>query len=464
MTARRSRVSIAANPVLVGAVTTVIVAVAVFLAYNANSGLPFVPTYSIDAQVTDAAELVAGNEVFIGGSRVGQVSEVRALPGDRPVAQISMNLEAAAGPLRDDTRVLIRQKSNVGLKYVELDPGVSGRELPDGSTLGLRQSDPTVAFDEVVDVFDPPTRKAIPKLLADLGDGFAGRGRDLGVTLELLPATLDDLGVVMANLRDPRTDLRGFVQGLASAAATVAPRADRLGDVFDDGATTFGAIADERAAFGGFIDETAELERVGTPALRDVNPLLQDARLLVRDALPSARVLSRTARVTSRGLRASGPAVGRARTVARPLGTLLSSLRTLAVNPSTTGSMRRLTDIVRDVAPALTFINPIQTRCNAFGLWTRNVPSVVSEGDRFGTWFRFVGIQKADEMTPQGAAAPDLHYGTQPDFGQEGECENFHEDYVPGQQIGRIPGVQPGFTEATPGGTLAQRVAAEDTP
>ena len=33
----------AASPTLVGAITTLIVILAVFLAYNANNGLPFVP-------------------------------------------------------------------------------------------------------------------------------------------------------------------------------------------------------------------------------------------------------------------------------------------------------------------------------------------------------------------------------------------------------------------------------------
>jgi len=43
---RRGASSIAANPVLIGAATTLVVIVAVFLAYNANNGLPFVPTYA----------------------------------------------------------------------------------------------------------------------------------------------------------------------------------------------------------------------------------------------------------------------------------------------------------------------------------------------------------------------------------------------------------------------------------
>ena len=73
---RRSGASIAANPVLIGAATTLVVIVAVFLAYNANSGLPFVPTYELKTEVSDAANLVKGNDVRIGGTRVGAVTEI----------------------------------------------------------------------------------------------------------------------------------------------------------------------------------------------------------------------------------------------------------------------------------------------------------------------------------------------------------------------------------------------------
>ena len=68
--------SIAASPTMVGAVTTLIVIVAVFLSYNANRGLPFVPTYQVNAEVPSASELVVGNDDKIGGSRVGAVSSI----------------------------------------------------------------------------------------------------------------------------------------------------------------------------------------------------------------------------------------------------------------------------------------------------------------------------------------------------------------------------------------------------
>src|SRR5262249_2405732 len=62
---------IALSPVLVGAVTVLVIIVAVFLAYNANNGLPFVSTYDLKARVPNADALVKANEVRIGGARVG---------------------------------------------------------------------------------------------------------------------------------------------------------------------------------------------------------------------------------------------------------------------------------------------------------------------------------------------------------------------------------------------------------
>ena len=76
-TAMRSRgSSIAGNPVLIGAATVLVVIVAMFLSYNANAGLPFVPTYQLKVEAPSAAALVKGNEVRIGGARVGAVDTI----------------------------------------------------------------------------------------------------------------------------------------------------------------------------------------------------------------------------------------------------------------------------------------------------------------------------------------------------------------------------------------------------
>ena len=74
----RRRSSLAASPLLIGAITTLIVVVAVFLSYNANNGLPFVPTYNIKVELPEASGLQPSNQVRIAGTRVGIVSSLTA--------------------------------------------------------------------------------------------------------------------------------------------------------------------------------------------------------------------------------------------------------------------------------------------------------------------------------------------------------------------------------------------------
>ena len=94
---------IAGNPVLIGAATVLVLIVAVFLAYNANNGLPFVPSYNLKAEVPSAANLVRGNEVRIGGTRVGVVDsiEVERREDGTNIALLGLKLERAAEPLLD---------------------------------------------------------------------------------------------------------------------------------------------------------------------------------------------------------------------------------------------------------------------------------------------------------------------------------------------------------------------------
>ena len=101
---------VASSPILVGAVTILVVIVAVFLAYNANNGLPFVSTYNLKAEVPNANALVKGNEVRIGGVRVGIVKSVVPVQesNGKVFAELSLSLDKNAEPLPVDSTVTIR--------------------------------------------------------------------------------------------------------------------------------------------------------------------------------------------------------------------------------------------------------------------------------------------------------------------------------------------------------------------
>jgi len=460
---RRPGSSIAANPVLIGAVTVLVVAVAVFLSYNANSGLPFVPSYEIKAVVPDAAELVPGNDVNVGGARVGQVTKVQAaLQRGVPVAVLTMKLEKPLEPLPGDTQLLIRQRSNVGLKYVELRPGRDRTPgVPPGGTLPLRQAVLPVDLDDVVSTFDAPTRRGLSNTISELGVGLAGRGRDINRALENLPAVFRDLTVVSRTLASADTDLHGFISGTAAAVSAIAPVAEPLRELFDRGATTFAALDAERDALAATIERAGPTEREAADGFVALRPLLREATRFARDAGPALRVLPSASRRFAGALRATGPALGRAQRIAPPLDALVVQTRRLARMPALTGALRRLTYVVTEAIPLLRYVNPFQTRCNALGLWFRNVPSIGSEGDAMGTWFRFTPVSNVTELVPQAGRTANLHYAPLGDVGQEGECEYGNENFAAGQTIGRVPGRQPLATESTIPGTLAQNINNE---
>ena len=162
MRRRPGDTGIAANPVLVGALTVLVTVVAVFVSYNANSGLPFVPSYKITVRVPDGNGLQSGREVRIGGTRVGVVSEVDAVArGRRTYAQAELKLEDRFGPLRSDSRVSVRPLSPLGLKYLEIEPGRRGRALVSGAVLPLSRSRATIDLATTLGEFEAGTRTVI---------------------------------------------------------------------------------------------------------------------------------------------------------------------------------------------------------------------------------------------------------------------------------------------------------------
>ena len=120
---------LAGNPVLIGALTVLVTVVAVYLAYNATNGLPFVPTYRLHVQAVNASELSHGDDVNLGGARVGVVSTVTAsrTRSGKPIALLNIQLQNSIKPLPVDSRFTVRLKGAIGLKYLQITPGHSTR-------------------------------------------------------------------------------------------------------------------------------------------------------------------------------------------------------------------------------------------------------------------------------------------------------------------------------------------------
>ena len=129
---RRRSSSIAGSPLLIGAVTTLIVVVAVYLSYNANNGLPFVPTYNIKVELP--AGLGAAGRQPGASRRHPRGHRQRAEPAREPAAPATsprsptLKLEKKVEPLPANTTAAVQSVSTIGLKYLELEAGNSLRD------------------------------------------------------------------------------------------------------------------------------------------------------------------------------------------------------------------------------------------------------------------------------------------------------------------------------------------------
>ncbi|MDX6594947.1 MAG: phospholipid/cholesterol/gamma-HCH transport system substrate-binding protein [Solirubrobacterales bacterium] len=443
---------VASSPILVGAVTILVVIIAVFLAYNANNGLPFVSTYNLKVKVPNADALVKGNEVRIGGVRVGIVkSVVPEQESDGTVfAELSLSLDKNAEPLPVDSTVTIRPKSALGLKFLQVTPGDSSKGFKPGETIPLTAYTPEpVDIDEFFDTFDEPTRKAIRQNQAGFGNALAGRGPQLNEAIGALRRLVVNGQPVLRTIVEPSSNFAGFWRALEDLSATVAPVAETQASLFVALDRTFAAFA---RVSRPYIQETIEK---GPPTLDAVNADLPAVRPFFRDSgrffaalRPGAKALGDTSPVIAKALHAGVPALNASPVLNNQLTPTAEALVAFQEAPGVFNGLNLLVDTNELLKPALKFIAPSQTQCNYITLAFKNLANSNSEGNDQGNWLNILPFVPAEgpnsESSPASAPANGptpanhLHFNPYPNTGAPGQshgCEAGNEKYLTGTTV-----------------------------
>jgi virulence factor Mce-like protein len=482
--------SLAASPTLVGAVTVLVVVVAVFLAYQANQGLPFVPTYKLSAELPDADSLVPGNDVRIGGIRVGQIKTVEpVIVNDAPcpndptrqctsqVAKVNMELNRDIQPLPENSTVVVRARSALGLKYLEIDRGNSSKGFEPGSTVPLTAARPEpVEIDQVFNMFDDPTRVAIQTNLLEFGNALAGRGVDLNEAIGQLKPLVQVLTPVMRNLADPNTGLSNFVSSLSATAAEVAPVAQIQGQLFADLDTTFGAFARVARPFiQESISKGPATEDTAIATLPKVRPFLANTAKLFGELQPGFHAIAPVQKDLGNSIVNGVKALALAPALNAQLDPTAQSLLNLANNAPARLGVQYLTQFNTTLGPPLSFITPAQSVCNYASILFSNAASLASYNDGIANGQRFIvlqpplaeGSQTGPSSGPSngqgGLPTNFLHYNPYPNTaspGQTRECEAGNEGFPGGVTIGNVPGNQGIHTS----GQILQQVEKQGKP
>jgi virulence factor Mce-like protein len=385
---RRGTASIVASPVLVGAVTVLIVLVAVFLAYNANNGLPFVPTYDVWAQIPSGANLVKGNEVRVGGFRVGVVDKIVPeydAAQKKTIAKVHMKLDKSVQPLATNTQVLVRQRSALGLKYIQLTPGQAKTSYRAGDTIPLKQAGTPVEFDDLFDTFDQKTRDSSRLSLKGYGDAFSGRGTSLNGAIQALNPFLVHLTPVMKNLSNPNTQLSEFFKEIGKASAEVAPVAKVQAQLFTNMADTFAAFDHNPTALQQSIEKAPPTLDTATASFKAQQPFLADFADLSHRLRPAASTLPHMLPALNRALGSGTQVLPKTVELNEETQNLFQALDDLAKNPNTFLALQDLTTTVSVTGPMLEYVAPFQTVCNNAVYFFSGLSGHMSEDVNGGT-------------------------------------------------------------------------------
>jgi len=404
--------SVASNPVFVGAVTVLVVVVAVLLAYQANQGLPFVPTFEMKVDTPDAARLVVGNEVREGGFRIGQVTKIEPVGNGpaRPGAQLTLKLDKSAVPIPQDTTIRIRPRSALGLKYVDLLRGKSGTPLREGEVIATNANAVGPELDDFFSIFDEPTRENVERNLDYFGSGVAGRGEALNRTLGAAPELLGDLPPVMRTVADPDTRLVRLLDETADLTRVLAPLSDPLARGFTGMADTFEALSRDPQALRDTIERSPDTLEVGINSLPDTRPLLTRLAAISDEVRGTAREVRTSVPAINRALAAGTPVLRRLPAFTGDLEGSLRALRSLARSPTTDITIGGLTDTMRTLNPTLRWAGPHVTVCNYFTYWWTYLADHLSDEDATGTvqriQLKLAPLEQENSLASIGAHEP----------------------------------------------------------
>ena len=372
--------------------TVLVAIVAVFLAYNANAGLPFVPTYDVKAQLPGGSNLV---EAQRGAHRRLPRRRRRPDPPRRRPARPPRRRPGPRRPLGRGHRHEARQGLRADrARHADPDPAALGARpqvrraacragrrpsCRPGGTIPLAQSLKPVELDDFFSTFDEDFRANQRTVLEGYGNALAGRGQVINLAIQDLVPFLRKLEPVMRTLSD---DAHRAQQLLPPGRPHVGP--DRAGrrhlrrPVREHGHHVRGAVG-HRDALRQTIERLAPDARGGHPQLPGPAPVPARPAELARRLEPVADQIEESLPVTGAALRTGTPVLTKAPPLYRRTREVFRSLDELAANPNTLLALRDLHSTVQVTTPLVEHVAPYQTVCNYWNYYWTAIAEHVSE-------------------------------------------------------------------------------------
>jgi phospholipid/cholesterol/gamma-HCH transport system substrate-binding protein len=357
--------TVAGRLAAIGAVVVAIVVVAVLLFAKGSE------TYTINAYFQNAAQLVKGNLVQIGGTKAGSVKEIKLTRDGQ--AMVKMEIDPSFTPIRRGTQASIRQASLSGIanRYVDLTmpPGdeSDGNNLESGESIPIDDTTTAVDLDQLFNTIDRRTRESLQDFFKNTAKQWAepeGQSQERKevqqqLAYRYLNPALSTSSRLFNELNRDQPRLERFLIDSSKLVTALADRRDDLAALVGNLNTTFRAVGNQREALADSIGLLPSFMRQANTTFVDLRFALDDVDPLVEASKPVAPKLNQL-------LLELRPFADDARPTVRDLADIVFQ----------SGPDNDLYDLQQTFPPVASMALDTETRSTDFGAGPKNVGRV----------------------------------------------------------------------------------------
>jgi len=241
------------NPVKIGAVSLMVIALLIGMAFKADS-LPLIgggTTYYAD--FSEAGGLKSGDEVRIAGVRVGKVDSIEL---DHGKVKVGFKIKTDSG-FGTQTGAAIKVKTLLGDMFLDLEPAGSG-QLAGGETIPVSRTespyDVVQAFSGLANTAGKIDTKQLASALTTLADLTR-------TTPKSFRDALDGVSRLSTNLAKKDKRINTLLKNLDTVTTTLDERDDDLVALMKDASTLFSALVERRTAIHNLLVSTRQLSQ-----------------------------------------------------------------------------------------------------------------------------------------------------------------------------------------------------------
>jgi phospholipid/cholesterol/gamma-HCH transport system substrate-binding protein len=382
------------------------VALLLFLWLSFGGSVPFVPQgYRISVEFDQAVQLGTQADVEIAGVTIGKVVSV-GLDHRTGLTRAVLQIDPKYAPRPVNTRATLREKTLLGETYVALSFGSTrGRMLRDGEQLPQAQVAPTVQLDQILDTFDPQTRRAFQTWMQDDGIALTNRGQSFNDALAELYPFATNVGSVLDVLHRDSTATSTLLSDGGRVLLAISQNPSQLQGLIRNANTVFGTTAKRNSelaaairAFPGFLESTrVTIQRLKSFA-GQANPLVEELKPAAVKLSPALEAIAKLAPNLQTALTDLGPVTSAAQTGIPALDSFLAVSGDAGSGAAKT-LFASLTPFLGQLVPVFDYLGAYRRELAAF--FANGAASSEGEGQALSSNQRLHYVRVSAPLSPE---------------------------------------------------------------